>query len=537
MNSPQPPPFNFSHFSTGKPTAPGKFIPMTPAVSKAISRFSHKQFTSPSPGVKETLSDRFIPVRACANLFERFLAEDTPQTEATSQKKNQPCSEIGMPQPFNLSNEPSEFHTEDMSIDNNEDSKNAENHSSKVYAELLKTHIFSKELEDTPKKNENELFVHDENTTLNSGTKENRSLLSFKKEYKCGNTFWSESPIIKVGEEIPMSQTISEIRKIPTSPYKILDAPGLKDDYYLNILDWSNTDILAVALNNQLFSLKSNLSIVETSLQLERETEICSISFNKKGNMLALGLNYGFTHLFDVHTNKIIHTFKGHYDKVTCASWCNDSIFSTGSRDRLIYDHDLRVKSDYIRKHEGHKQEICSIKWDCLEKNLASGGNDNRVMLWNLYEDKHTVIYNEHRAAVKALAWSQQNPHILATGGGTADRTIRLWDTVEGKCMKNAETGSQVCNLMFSKNTNELISTHGYSSNLVMLWKTAGSLQKIGQMSGHTNRVLQLGISPDGENIVTGAGDETLRFWNLFPKIAKKTEIESSLFPSFMEVR
>jgi cell division cycle 20-like protein 1 (cofactor of APC complex) len=25
-------------------------------------------------------------------------------------------------------------------------------------------------------------------------------------------------------------------------------------------------------------------------------------------------------------------------------------------------------------------------------------------------------------------------------------------------------------------------------------------------------------MSPDGETIVTGAGDETLRFWNIFPK-------------------
>jgi cell division cycle 20-like protein 1 (cofactor of APC complex) len=25
-------------------------------------------------------------------------------------------------------------------------------------------------------------------------------------------------------------------------------------------------------------------------------------------------------------------------------------------------------------------------------------------------------------------------------------------------------------------------------------------------------------MSPDGETIVTGAGDETLRFWNAFPK-------------------
>jgi WD40 repeat protein len=29
--------------------------------------------------------------------------------------------------------------------------------------------------------------------------------------------------------------------------------------------------------------------------------------------------------------------------------------------------------------------------------------------------------------------------------------------------------------------------------------------------------VLFLAVSPDGTNIVTGAGDETLRFWNAFP--------------------
>lgn len=30
--------------------------------------------------------------------------------------------------------------------------------------------------------------------------------------------------------------------------------------------------------------------------------------------------------------------------------------------------------------------------------------------------------------------------------------------------------------------------------------------------------VLYLAMSPDGETIVTGAGDETLRFWRAFPK-------------------
>ena len=69
---------------------------------------------------------------------------------------------------------------------------------------------------------------------------------------------------------------------------------------------------------------------------------------------------------------------------------------------------------------------------------------------------------------------------------------------------------------MFSKNTNELVSTHGYSQNQINVWKYP-SMQKIASLTGHSYRVLYLAASPDGQTLVTGAGDETLRFWNVFP--------------------
>jgi cell division cycle 20-like protein 1, cofactor of APC complex len=43
------------------------------------------------------------------------------------------------------------------------------------------------------------------------------------------------------------------------------------------------------------------------------------------------------------------------------------------------------------------------------------------------------------------------------------------------------------------------------------------AMNKVATLTGHTSRVLYLAMSPDGGQIVTGAGDETLRFWNLFP--------------------
>ena len=43
-------------------------------------------------------------------------------------------------------------------------------------------------------------------------------------------------------------------------------------------------------------------------------------------------------------------------------------------------------------------------------------------------------------------------------------------------------------------------------------------MEKIATLTGHTFRVLYLAMCPDGSSIVTGAGDERLRFWNVFPK-------------------
>ena len=38
-----------------------------------------------------------------------------------------------------------------------------------------------------------------------------------------------------------------------------------------------------------------------------------------------------------------------------------------------------------------------------------------------------------HKAAVKAIAWSEKRMGILATGSGTADRCIRIWNVNDKK--------------------------------------------------------------------------------------------------------
>ena len=163
-------------------------------------------------------------------------------------------------------------------------------------------------------------------------------------------------------------------------------------------------------------------------------------------------------------------------------------------------------------------------------------------MVWSLQSGEQPLAkFSEHSAAVKAIGWSPHQNGLLASGGGTADRCIRFWNTNTLQPINYIDTGSQVCNLMFSRNVNEIVSTHGYSLNQIIVWKYP-SMQKVTTLTGHTYRVLYLSMSPDGQNVVTGAGDETLRFWSIFPSLKGKSDSipfggSSSLFPSSMDIR
>jgi len=95
-----------------------------------------------------------------------------------------------------------------------------------------------------------------------------------------------------------------------------------------------------------------------------------------------------------------------------------------------------------------------------------------------------------------------------------------------------------VCNMTWSTTANEIVSTHGYSLNQIICWKYP-TMQKLVTLTGHSMRVLYLSMSPDGQTVVTGAGDETLRFWNRFPPARSKSGSSSSkLFsPSALDLR
>lgn len=312
-------------------------------------------------------------------------------------------------------------------------------------------------------------------------------------------------------------------RKIAKMPFKVLDAPALQDDFYLNLVDWSPLNVLAVGLGSSVYLWSACTSKVTKLCDLGSDGSVTSVSWAQRGTHLAVGTNTGQVQLWETCECKLVRTMEGHTARVGTMSW-NAHTLASGSRDRFVFLRDVRSQDPTISRLVGHRQEVCGLKWSFEHNQLASGGNDNKLFVWTAKKVSEPLIrFSDHTAAVKAIAWSPHQHGLLASGGGTADRCIRFWNTLTSSTVSCIDTGSQVCNLMFSKNVNEIVSTHGYSLNQIIVWRYP-VMTKVATLTGHTYRVLYLAMSPDGQTIVTGAGDETLRFWNAFPETKYETQ-------------
>lgn len=327
-------------------------------------------------------------------------------------------------------------------------------------------------------------------------------------------------------------------RKIARVPFKVLDAPALQDDFYLNLVDWSALNVLAVGLGSCVYLWSACTSKVTKLCDLGADDCVTSVAWTQRGTHLAVGTNTGEVEIWDAGKCRKVRTMQGHSARIGTLSW-NAHTLASGSRDRLIFLRDVRAKDAMISQLAGHKQEVCGLRWSFDETQLASGGNDNKLFIWTAHSTTPVSRFSEHTAAVKAIAWSPHQHGLLASGGGTADRKIRFWNTATASPLSCVDTGSQVCNLLWSRNVNELVSTHGYSLNQIIVWRYP-HMAKLATLTGHTFRVLYLAMSPDGQTIVTGAGDETLRFWNTFPSPKTKDGGQlgaSTLFPSNVDLR
>lgn len=171
-------------------------------------------------------------------------------------------------------------------------------------------------------------------------------------------------------------------RTPPYTPDKVLDAPGFEDDYYLNLINWSSANQVAIGLGDLAYVWNAeDGNVVALGEDKEEPVAVTSVSWSADGAYLAVGTDAGSIEIYDVEEGKRMRVMAGHNSRVPTLSW-NGHILSSGCKDGSIHHHDLRQSRHKVMELMGHNAEVCGLAWRSDGQLLASGGNDNVVNCW-----------------------------------------------------------------------------------------------------------------------------------------------------------
>jgi cell division cycle protein 20 (cofactor of APC complex) len=308
-------------------------------------------------------------------------------------------------------------------------------------------------------------------------------------------------------------------RRVQTAPERVLDAPGLLDDYYLNLLDWSSGNQVAIGLERNVYVWSADSGSVSCLLETAADTYVSSVKWSGDGAYVGVGLGTGEVQIWDVEEGTKLRSMFGHDSRVGVMGWSKHTL-STGARSGLVFNHDVRIAQHKVAELVSHTSEVCGLEWRPDGAQLATGGNDNLVNIWDarsLSAPKFTKT--NHRAAVKALSWCPWQLNLLATGGGSYDRHIHFWNTTTGARTNSIDTGSQVTSLRWSNHYREIVSSSGFPDNSLSIWSYPTLVRNV-EIPAHETRVLHSCLSPDGQLLATAAADESLKFWKIFERKA-----------------
>ncbi|RQM31023.1 hypothetical protein B5M09_008684, partial [Aphanomyces astaci] len=158
-------------------------------------------------------------------------------------------------------------------------------------------------------------------------------------------------------------------RHIPLIPTRILDAPNLRDDYYLNLLAWSNSNLLAIALDTVVYVYNVD-----------------------SGGVTA------------------VRAIQGGREYVTSVAWLSDRLLAVGTSNAHIQLWDTGAAK----------------LWSPIQKELLSshGYSQNELCLWAYPRMNRIKEFTGHTARVLHMALSPDGASVVSAA---ADETLRFW--------------------------------------------------------------------------------------------------------------
>lgn len=320
---------------------------------------------------------------------------------------------------------------------------------------------------------------------------------------------------------------------------KTFYSDGLVDDFYANPIDWSENGCVYMGLGDDLYfykpraqlwkqltanKLNQSFSFIHATCATYDKVLYSSCDMDRDRDRNSKGTLF----IMDAPTNKTSILQKKAFEVIRNDT-SNPNVFYAGGLDGCFRGLDLRSKTGSLYKpNMDRRRRICgmSLRGDML----AIGDNGDAVYLWDIKNLKAPVLTYKHNAAVKALAFSPFNRNLVASGGGTLDKTIQIWNVTKNEKMCELKTDGQITNLNWIE-TDTVLTTGGLMTNVrspVQLWKIKQTgLKLAGELPNEEGRTLFSTQNPNNRyEFFTGTGKQCMRL------IEVEHEEEESIFSS-----
>jgi RNA polymerase sigma factor (sigma-70 family) len=259
-----------------------------------------------------------------------------------------------------------------------------------------------------------------------------------------------------------------------------------------------------------------------------------AVVFARDGKWLACGDQQGRIHVLDAATGREIRHFGQHGKAINpwnpqkertvmrlAFSPDGKQLASGGIDGKVCVWETATGKS--LHEFTGHKEEVTSVAFSPDGTLVASGSGDGTARLWLLstgteihtlrsYYPRENEMVEGFPGPIATVAFSPDG-RLLATG--TDEPALRLWDVASGKLMHrfDASTAGWFDAIAFSPD-GTMLAANNPSAPSILVWELA-THQERRRFFGHRGAIVSLCFSPDGRRLASGSADGTALVWDV----------------------
>ena len=199
---------------------------------------------------------------------------------------------------------------------------------------------------------------------------------------------------------------------------------------------------LALLLAAEAYNTNKTLDQTKTALNLigkdnpsliryfQEDQAIDSIAWSSDGRLASAA---GDTVIWDIESGEplkklIYSSARSGHELIFAIAWSpNNAYLASAAADGNVIVWDVKIDSPTygqpVHKLHGHNGVVLSVDWS-QDGELASGGSDHTVIVWDLSRNQPKSILRAHSDQVNSVAWSANGQ--LASGG--RDNTVIVWN-------------------------------------------------------------------------------------------------------------